>query len=311
MLFLLTCTNQTCLFPCWGGNLPLRKLHACTSHKAAVPDQLTCSVVISNPCSWFCSWWKKWAALHKSWLFGDRWESAHLCFWLTRIAAGELWRCVVITMVVKKIVPGPVCDFCSAKDGCKGSLALATVSSTPAEVRPGLHYCFLPTYKPLAATEILLATQLQQACILYQEEDLDWAFKSGQTSLQQDWVPLKWVIPFPEFGWFMLQSSHSIPGSERNRMHRKGLLFLLPLSHLSLTKAVKCFPVHLLCHRIYTWWIKRTRVEKSTCQGSHPLPLLQQPWEQSMLLCHVQPECVTPPKWREEGDTIWRSQFWH
>lgn len=76
-------------------------------------------------------------------------------------------------MVVKKIVPGPVCDFCSAKDGCKGSLALATVSSTPAEVRPGLHYCFLPTYKPLAATEILLATQLQQACILYQEEDLD------------------------------------------------------------------------------------------------------------------------------------------
>lgn len=108
----------------------------------------------------------------------------------------------------------------------------------------------------------------------------------------------------------MLQSSHSIPGSERNRMHRKGLLFLLPLSHLSLTKAVKCFLVHLLSHRIYTWWIKRTRVEKSTCQGSHPLPLLQQPWEQNMLPCHVQPECATPSKWKEEGDTIWRSQFW-
>lgn len=74
-------------------------------------------------------------------------------------------------MVVKTIVPGPVWDFsCSARDGCKGSLALAAASFTPAEVRPDLHYCFLPAYTPLAATETLLATQLQQARILHKED---------------------------------------------------------------------------------------------------------------------------------------------
>lgn len=76
-------------------------------------------------------------------------------------------------MVVKTIVPAPVWYFCSARDGCKGSLALAAASSTPAEVRPGLHYCFLPAYMPLAATETLLATQLLQASILHKEEDFD------------------------------------------------------------------------------------------------------------------------------------------
>lgn len=59
------------------------------------------------------------------------------------------------------------------KGWLKGRLTLASASSTPAEVWPGLHYCFLPAYMPPAATETLLATQLQQACILHKEEDFD------------------------------------------------------------------------------------------------------------------------------------------
>lgn len=62
---------------------------------------------------------------------------------------------------------------------------------------------------PPAATETLLATQLQQACILHKEEDFDWAFKSGQTSLQQDQAPLKWIIPISRI-WLIYVAEQSL-----------------------------------------------------------------------------------------------------
>lgn len=43
-----------------------------------------------------------------------------------------------------------------------------------------------------------------------------------------------------------MQSSHSHPGGEEGKVREKGLSFLSPLSHLSLTKVVKCFPIRLL-----------------------------------------------------------------
>lgn len=95
---------------------------------------------------------KKQAALHKPWLFGDGWESAQVrCSWPGR-AAGELWRCVGNTTVVMTAMSGLAQDFSrSARDGCKGSLALAAAPSAPAEVRLGLHYWFSPAYMPICS----------------------------------------------------------------------------------------------------------------------------------------------------------------
>lgn len=43
----------------------------------------------------------------------------------------------------------------SARDGSKGSLALAAAPSTPAEVSLGLHYWFFPAYMPTCSNRNL------------------------------------------------------------------------------------------------------------------------------------------------------------
>lgn len=45
-------------------------------------------------------------------------------------------------------------------------------------------------------------------------------------------------------------------------------------------------------------------MEKPTCKGSHSVPLLQQPWEQNMLPCHVQPEFASPLQNEEKKMTL-------
>lgn len=189
--------------------------------------------------------------------------------------------------------------------------ALAIPPFIPAEVRPGYTTGFSLLTCLSAATKTSLAIQLQQACVLHKEEDFDWAFRSGQTSLQQGWAPLRWVIPISRnlLIYSAEQSLASRRWGKQGAWERPA--FLSPLSHLSLTKVVKCFPVHLLSHRYLHSASQEDKSGEVCLPRLPPPPPLQQPWEQNTWPCHRQPVCVTPPKWRSEGDTIWWCNFWH
>lgn len=84
----------------------------------------------------------------------------------------------------------------------------------------------------------------------------------------------------------------------------EGLPFLSPLSHLSLTKVVKCLLICFVISDIYTQRVKRTGAGKSACPSSHPPPLLQQSWEQNPLPCHGQPEFMSLLRSKDKKVTL-------
>lgn len=193
---------------------------------------------------------------------------------------------------------------CGISPVVQGMAALAATPSIPAEVRLGYTTVFSLLTCLSAATKTSLAIWFQKACILHKEEDSNWASRSGQTLLQQGRAPLRRVIPISRI--LLIYSAEQSPASRRRG--RQGAwerpAFLSPLSHLSLTKVVKCFPVHLLSHR-YLHSVSQEDKSGEVCLPRlPPPPPLQQPWEQNTLPSHRQPEFVSLLRREDQRATL-------